>query len=102
MRPRKGFSRRETRGATKYANRIANRKSESVSRAACRKANPRAKMKAVHRIRAVFGSQTLLSMSHLRPFDTEGPQQHSCCEESILADGLSRMPPACPVGSCEK
>ncbi len=41
----------------------------SVSRAACRKANPRAKMSAVHRIRAVFGSQILLSMSHLRPFD---------------------------------
>src|ERR1700722_8987966 len=68
MRPRNGFSSLETRGATKYANKIANRKRVRVSRAECKNANTKAKMITVHRIRAVFGSQTLLSMSDLSPF----------------------------------
>src|ERR1700760_1945684 len=76
MRPRRGFSNKPTRGSTKYANKIANRKSVSVSRAAYRKANAKAKMSVVHRIRTVFGSQTLLSMVHLRPF-THGKERRT-------------------------
>src|ERR1700733_3907054 len=72
MRPRRGFSNTATRGSTKYANKIANRKSVRVSRAAYRNANAKAKMSVVHRIRRVFGSQTLLSMLHLRPLTHRG------------------------------
>src|ERR1700759_1350000 len=84
MRPLRGFSNKPTRGSTKYANKIANRKSVSVSRAAYRKANAKAKMSVVHRIRTVFGSQTLLSMVHLRPF-THGKERRTGSRESRIA-----------------
>jgi hypothetical protein len=50
-------------GATGRVGQIANRKRVSVSWASYRKANTTAKISAVQRILAVFGSHNLLSMA---------------------------------------